>query len=249
MRLTHATLVWFVFVFCATGLLAQMGGSGVASRMPYFKTLHSFGGTDGVYSSAALVQATDGNLYGTTANGGANGDGTIFRITPSGTLTTIYSFCSQPGCADGLEPYGVLIQATTGDLYGTTSHGGTANSGTVFRITPSGTLTTLYTFCSQSNCVDGANPYGGLVQAIDGNLYGTTSHGGTLGVGTVFKITPSGTLTMLYSFCSQNNCMDGIQPYAALVQATDGNFYGTTFYGGDAFFMTAPSSRSLQMAR
>src|ERR1019366_2294682 len=125
------------------------------------------------------------------------------------TLTTIHRFCSQSGCPDGANPSAGLVQATNGDLYGTTQYGGTNNYGTIFKITPGGTLTTLYTFCSQT-CADGAEPFAGLVQAANGDLYGTTIGGGANGNdGTVFKITQGGTLTTLYSFCSQTNCTDG----------------------------------------
>jgi len=200
--------------------------------------------TDGYHAIGGLVQAADGDLYGTTENGGVNcapyGCGTIFKITPSGTLTTIYTFCSQSSpCADGQYPTATMIQATDGDLYGTTSGSvfGPDYNGTVFKITPNGKLTTLYTFCSQPNCTDGWYPYAGLVQATDGNFYGTTTLGGVNcadngGCGTVFKITPSGALTTLYSFCSQNNCTDGSSPSAGLVQATNGVLYGTTTFGG-----------------
>jgi uncharacterized repeat protein (TIGR03803 family) len=209
-------------------------------------TLYSFCSqsecTDGDQPHAGLVQGTDGNLYGTTYYGGANGQGTVFKITPSGTLTTLYSFCSQSGCTDGDDPYAGLVQAADGNFYGTTVSGGANNDGTVFKITPSGTLTTLYSFCSQSGCTDGDQPYAGLVQGTDGNLYGTTYYGGagayesecpdSEGCGTVFKITPGEPPTTLYSFCSQSGCTDGAGPYAGLVQATDGNLYGTTYYGG-----------------
>jgi uncharacterized repeat protein (TIGR03803 family) len=107
------------------------------------------------------------------------------------------------------------------------SAGPTSAAGTVFKITPGGTLTTLYSFCSQSGCADGIQPEAGLVQGTDGNFYGTTAFGGANAEGTVFKITPGGTLTTLYSFCSQSGCTDGIEPEAGLVQA-GGNFYGTT---------------------
>jgi uncharacterized repeat protein (TIGR03803 family) len=203
-------------------------------------TVHSFcsqtGCTDGFEPVAGLVQATDGNLYGTTEYGGANNNngGTVFKITPSGTLTTLYNFCSQGGtaCTDGAHPYAGLVQATDGNFYGTTGIGGTNNNGTVFKITPSGTLTTLHRFCSQSGCTDGYDPQGAFVQGTDGNLYGITAGGGANDNGMVFKITPSGTLTTLYSFCSQSGCTDGANPFAGLVQATDGNFYGTTLGGG-----------------
>src|ERR1039458_8611686 len=153
---------------------------------------------------------------------------------PAQTLTTLYSFCSQSGCPDGYSPYAGLVQATNGDLYGTTYFGGTGNGGTIFKIAPGGTLTTLYSFCSQTNCADGGGPYAGLVQATSGDFYGTTALGGTGGWGTVFKITPGGTLTTLYSFCSQTNCTDGATPYAGLVQDTNGDFYGTTTHKGGA---------------
>src|ERR1017187_6438537 len=155
---------------------------------------------------------------------------------PAQTLTTLYSFCSQSGCTDGNWPEARLVQATNGDLYGTTRYGGVApqnNSGTVFKITLGGTLTTLHRFCSQTNCPDGNLPLAALFQAANGDFYGTTSGGGTSGnYGTVFKITPGGTLTTLHSFCSQTNCTDGEYPFAGLVQATNGDFYGTTSGGG-----------------
>ncbi len=222
--------------------------SGTGTPAQTFTTLHSFDGTDGEDPVAGLVQATDGNLYGTTNQAGADGAGTVFKITPSGTLTTLYSFCSQNSestdCTDGGYPSAGLVQGTDGNFYGTTGARG-ANSyfgGTVFKITPTGTLTTLHEFCSQgasygNPCADGGLPLAGLVQGTDGNLYGTTEIGGAnpcfadsggYGCGTVFKITPGGTLTTLYSFDST----DGALPEAGLIRATDGNIYGTTFYGG-----------------
>ena len=201
----------------------------IASPAQVLTTLHSFAGGDGASPLfAGLVQATDGNFYGTTVAGGAYNSGTVFKISFSGTLTTLHSFNG----ADGAASYAGLVQATDGNFYGTTIAGGASNTGTVFKITPSGTLTTLYSFCSQANCADGTNPRAGLVQAIDGNFYGTTFGGGANDEGTVFKITPSGGLTTLYSFCGQANCADGQHPLAGLIQATDGNFYGTTWYGG-----------------
>ena len=206
-------------------------------------TLHSFNGADGAEPLAAPVQASDGNLYGTTFGGGqgcgANGCGTVFKITPSGTLTTLYAFCSQPGCADGTGPQAGLIQASDGNFYGTTSGGGANNYGTVFKITPSGALTTLHSF----GYADGDSPLGALVQASDGNFYGTTELGGNSGCsfdrgcGTAFKMTPAGTLTTLYVFGP-----DDAFPFAGLVQASDGNFYGTTSYPGTAFKITPSGS-------
>ena len=220
-----------------------------------FTTLHSFSGADGATPwGAALVQAANGNLYGTTYVGGANNVGTVFKITPSGTLTTLYNFCSQSQCTDGAYPAAELVQATNGNLYGTTSAGGAAATigycggggcGTVFKITPSGTLTTLYSFCTQIPCTDGSAPFAGLVQATNGILYGTTYNGGNTGgspncspfngagCGTVFKITPSGTFSTVYRFCPHGGqCTDGSNPTATLVQATNGDLYGTTYLGG-----------------
>ncbi len=189
---------------------------------------------DGRQPYAGLVQGTDGNFYGTTFEGGASDHGTVFKITPGGALTTLYSFCALRNCIDGIGPYAGLVQATDGNFYGTTYEGGAVDYGTVFKITPAGTLTTLYSFCSKTNCADGYIPYATLVQATDGNFYGTTTQGdGAYGNGgTVFKITPSGALTTLYSFCAQAGCTDGTVPQSVLVQATDGNFYGTTQEAG-----------------
>jgi uncharacterized repeat protein (TIGR03803 family) len=215
------------------------GGDGTVYKMTpsgALTTLHSFNGTDGDIPLAVLTQHTNGNLYGTTEAGGTNGEGTVFKMTPSGKLTTLYSYCSQSNCTDGALPYAGLVQGANGNLYGTTYGGGTSGNGTVFEITPSGTLTTLYSFCSQTNCADGSGPEAALVRATDGNFYGTTPLGGSncvnMGCGTVFRITPSGKLTTLYSFCSQSNCTDGAHPYAGLVQDTNGNLYGTTQAGG-----------------
>jgi uncharacterized repeat protein (TIGR03803 family) len=186
-------------------------------------TLHNFNNTDGRTPLGTLLLATDGNFYGTTASGGLIGAGTLFQITPSGTLTTLHNF-SNAG-ADGGLPSGAIIQATDGNLYGTTWTGGTGNFGTVFKSTPRGTLMTLHCFDS----THGALPYAGLVQAIDGDFYGTTEEGGTHNYGTVFKITARGTLTTLHSFLGG---ADGDTPISPLVQATDGNFYGTASYDG-----------------
>ena len=216
----------------AGAAFALCAAAAIALPAQTVTTLFSFDMTDGAGPYAALVQATNGDLYGTAASGGANGNhnyGTVFKITPSGALTTLYSFCSQTApdgeCTDGANPYAALVQATNGDFYGTTVDGGAnGEGGTIFKITPSGTLTTLYSFCSQSGCTDGVQP-AGLVQGANGDFYGTTGRGGVNGEGTVFTITPSGTLTTLYSFCSQGggNCTDGELP-AGLVQATNGDF-------------------------
>jgi len=188
-----------------------------------FTTVHSFDRTDGEQPYGTLVQATNGDLYGTTSLGGTMDGGTVFKITTSGTLTTLYNFCSQSNCTDGEGPEGALVQAN-GNFYGTTLGGGASTFGTVFRITPGGTLTTLHSF----DGVDGVAPRTGLIQATDGNLYGATAQGGANTYGTVFKITPSGTLTTLHNF----DDTDGTDPYSGLMQATSGTLYGTTYEGG-----------------
>jgi uncharacterized repeat protein (TIGR03803 family) len=219
-------------ILCALAMLNAMAG--VDAHAQAFTTLLRFNGTDGANpTQAPLIQAMDGDLYGTTADRGANGGGTVFKITTSGALTTIYSFCSQSGCTDGENPWAALVQAANGDFYGTTENGGDAGYGTVFKITPAGALTTLHSFCSQTQCTDGGDPVG-LVQAGNGDFYGTTGNGGDAGLGTVFKITPSGALTTLYSFCLQTGCPDGYGPQG-LAQGADGNFYGTTFQGGNSY--------------
>ena len=186
--------------------------------------LYSFtGGNDGANPDAGLIQASDGNLYGTTEYGGTNDDGVVFRITTNGALMPLYAFT---GVHDGANPRGALVQASDGNLYGTTENGGTNFEGTVFRIPTTGALTPLYSFTDGH---DGGFPEAALVQAIDGNLYGTTYGGGTNGYGVVFRITTNGALTSLYSF---TNGHDGAYPVAALVQASDGNLYGTTEEGG-----------------
>jgi uncharacterized repeat protein (TIGR03803 family) len=188
-------------------------------------TLWSFtGGSDGASPAAGLVQGSDGNFYGTTSYGGTNGsNGTVFRITPSGSLTTLWSFT---GGSDGGYPTAALVQGSDGNFYGTAPGGGASGAGTVFRITPSGSLTSLWSFTGGS---DGASPAAGLVQGSDGNFYGTAPGGGASGTGTVFRITPSGSLTTLWSFTGGS---DGASPAAGLVQGTDGNFYGTTSGSG-----------------
>jgi uncharacterized repeat protein (TIGR03803 family) len=231
-----------------TSRLALAAAATMALPAATFTTLQSFDVTDGANPGAGLVQVSNGYLYGTAPYGGAHSGGTVFKITPGGALTTVYSFCSLANCTDGKVPFAGLVQATNGYLYGTAVAGGANGYGTVFKITPSGTLTTLYSFCSLANCADGEYPYASLVQATNGDLYGTTTaggpgcstdsrnHYGPAGgggcSGTVFKITPGGVLTTVYNFCSLTDCADGQDPYAGLVQAANGDLYGTTLYGG-----------------
>ncbi len=225
--------MFFICALCGFGV--------IDSPAQTFTTLLNFDGTNGglpLYSS--LVQGTDGNFYGTSEVGGTStnctvGCGTVFKITPAGTLTTLHNFEST----DGSFPVGGLVQATDSNFYGTTYAGGASSNcsggcGTVFKITPTGTFTTLHSF----EGTDGANPEGALLEATNGQFYGTTWAGGTndscqvagVGCGTVFKITPAGTLTMLHSFDGS----DGSYPTGALVQATNGNLYGTADLGGQS---------------
>ena len=187
--------------------------------------LHAFAksGSDGETPYAGLIQGSDGNFYGTTYFGGANGLGTVFKVTPSGTETVLYSFGAGN---DGEHPYAGVTQGSDGNFYGTTYQGGTSGLGAVFKITPSGTETILHSFAGGS---DGANPEAGLILGSDGNFYGDTLQGGASGLGTVFEITPSGTETVLHAFAGSS---DGANPSANLVQGSDGNLYGSTDAGG-----------------
>jgi len=194
-----------------------------------FKTVVNFEGINGAVPNGPLIQGLDGNLYATTSSGGSGNTGTMFKATPSGTLTTLYNFCSKSGCTDGANPTAALVEAIGGNFYGVTRGGGTNSGGTVFGITPAGELRTLYSFCAQTDCADGELPQGLLLDP-DGSLYGTTQNGGASGQGTVFRLVGP-TLTTLYSFCAQPDCADGEVPNG-LVLASDGNLYGTT-QGGD----------------
>ncbi|MGA2544393.1 MAG: choice-of-anchor tandem repeat GloVer-containing protein [Verrucomicrobiota bacterium] len=186
-------------------------------------SLYSFtNGNDGASPNGGLVQGNDGQFYGTTAGGGTSNVGTVFQISPSGALTSLYSFTNGN---DGASPYGGLVQGNEGQFYGTATAGGTNNDGTVFKISASGVLTSLYSFTNGS---DGRDP-NDLVQGSDGNFYGTTVSGGTNNYGTVFKISTNGSLTSLNSFTGGS---DGGYPQAGLAQGSDGKFYGTTYVGG-----------------
>lgn len=203
------------------GLVAFQARAGVT-----LTTLVSFNGTNTPYGAgprAGLVQGADGSFYGTTYHGGTNNAGTIFQLTTNGTLTTLVTLAFDTG---GLPTAG-LIQGQDGNFYGATVIGGSNSYGTIFKLATNGAFATLVSFGN----TNGASPYAGLVQANDGSLYGTTygTVGPPYGYGTIFKLTTSGTFGPLYSFTGTN---DGADPYAGLVQGTDGSLYGTTFYGG-----------------
>jgi uncharacterized repeat protein (TIGR03803 family) len=197
---------------------------------------------DGELPSYALVQGTNGNLYGTTESAGTNCYGTLFEMTYKGAVTVLYSFTNN---INGASPRCALLPSG-GNFYGTTAAGGSNGFGTVFEITSSGQLTSLYSF---TNGLDGATPEGALIKGTDGNLYGTATVGGLNGSGTVFQITPAGKLTPWYSFSplspdSPYYNPDGATP-EALIQGTDGNFYGAAYEGGangtGTIFLLTPS--------
>ncbi len=231
-------------------ILAALGGLTVRADTATMTILHHFGVTNGPYGSLdgsyavqPPIEGSDGNFYGTTYEGGADGNGTVYMMTPQGTLTTLYSFQGY----DGIGPRGLLIE-TNGLFYGTTKQGGinvTAQDlccGTVFTITPQGTLTTLYNFSG----ADGQTADSGLVPSGNGTFYGTTYGGGTATTqyngtaedsygdsvqnppGTVYTITPQGTLTTLHSFSGP----DGANPGKEAIVGANGNLYGTTLFGG-----------------
>jgi uncharacterized repeat protein (TIGR03803 family) len=227
---------------CAVFLVCLAAASAVPAQT--FTTLADFPfqiGSDG--DGPGLVQGIDGNFYGITTEGGAtnsactnNSCGTVFKITPTGTLTILHTFCVHTPCTDGWFP-AWLVRGEDGNFYGTTAFGGAYPAscgngcGTIFRITPTGAFTTLYKFCALANCPDGQFP-GSLAQsfasgggAIYGDFYGVTNEGGANSHGTVFRLTPQGQLTVLYNFCAQTNCTDG-SGGGALIQTVGGNFFG-----------------------
>jgi uncharacterized repeat protein (TIGR03803 family) len=208
-------------------------------------TIYSFcaklGCQDGDDPYAPLTLGSDGNLYGTTQIGGLHKYGTTYVITLAGKFNTLHNFCAETNCVDGASPSS-LIQATDGNFYGVAPTGGTGSycyatgtCGMIFRMTPQGATTALYNFCSQLDCADGYEPRD-IMQAADGNFYGTTAAGGPYatnnysGGGTIFKLTPEGALTTLYSFCSVAGCQYATYS-GGLIQATDGNFYGIVYSG------------------
>jgi len=272
-------------------LVAMSAASATALHAQTFTQLYTYsinsGGYSGILPAGLMSQGQDGNLYGTIQNNGTSNFGTAFNMTTAGKPSAFYDFCFLKGCLDGSTPNGGLTLGTDGSLYGTTVIGGTHNAGTVFRVTPSGKLTTLWSFTAtgtdeaapwnpvfegQDRNFYGTAPgvyqgnYGVLykvtpkrkltvlhsftfkdgddpnlpTQGTDGNFYGTTLYGDPAtcpgyraGCGVVYKVTPAGKLSVLWSFKGGlNNPPDGATPVGVLTQGYDGNFYGTTFYGG-----------------
>lgn len=225
-RIKAATLVLLALAFCLLGLAP------VAQASATFTKLVSFNYTNGLFA-VGLIQASDGNFYGTTYGGGVTNDygpGTIFRMTPDGQLTTLYQFYGT----NGENPTSGLVQDQNGDFYGTTIFGGNGNLGTIYRLTADGNFTNLLKF----NGSNGAHPAGRLMQGRDGNFYGTTQDGGFTGpingitypggLGTLFQLTTNGALNTLLFF----NFTNGASPRCELVQSADGSIYGTTSAGG-----------------
>lgn len=207
----------------ATSSEAVLSVASVATPGVSISTLYSFtGGYDGGNPNG-LMQSTNGLFYGTTQNGGTNFAGTVFQMCTNGSVGSRYSFT---GGNDGANPFDTLAQGTDGNFYGTSFQGGPYDNGTIFKITPDGALTTLFAF----NITNGDLPHAGLTLGVDTNFYGTSYQGGAYGRGTVFRTTTNGAQTILYSFSGGS---DGSQPAAGLVQGSDGNFYGTTYKGGD----------------
>jgi len=209
-----------------------------------YQVLHSF--NQGTLSSAGpLVLDASGNLYGMTGYGGKYGAGALYRLAAgTWTETTLHNFCAEANCADGNNGSGRLAIDAAGNLFGTTFFGGSGSvcpdtdygCGVAFERTAGGTYSVIYNFCSLSDCTDGIEPYAGMILDAGGNLLGTTLNGGT-GTGnggTVFKLSPGAvwTETVLYNFCSVQNCKDGDEPGASLIMDAEGDLYGTTFFGG-----------------
>lgn len=212
--------------FYGTTYVGGLNGAGTVFKITATgqeTVLWNFGsGTDGQKPFGSVVLGQDGNLYGTTSEGGAYGGGTVFKLTPAGVETVLWAFGAG---TDGKSPKGRLLQANDGNFYGTTESGGALTFGAVYKSTPSGVETVLYSFAFGT---DGQGPEG-LTQAPDGDLFGITIGGGSYSVGTAFKITTSGVETQLWTF---GNGSDGRNPDAAPLLGADGNFYGVTGNGG-----------------
>jgi uncharacterized repeat protein (TIGR03803 family) len=217
------------FIAAALGLVTAVAAAQLAQAGSANANLTSVLGLASITSAGTAFRGdpllgSDGNFYLSTSSGGANALGAIVQVTPAGVGTVLYSFAG--GDADSALPFAGLMQASDGNLYGTSYYGGPKSGGTVYRVTPAGVYTSLYTF---TNASQGAYyPYAGLVQGPDGALYGSTLRGGTKDQGTVYRITTDGSFSVLFNFTGP----DGANPEGTLIVGKDGALYGTTLIGG-----------------
>jgi uncharacterized repeat protein (TIGR03803 family) len=177
--------------------------------------------------AGSVTRVSDGDFYGISSFGGTNNSGNLFRISSSGQLTVLYNFCSQALCADGEAPQALPVEGDDGSLYGTTFLGGANNNGVIYRLTPDGTYTVLYSFCSLSGCADGSSP-SALVLDASGTMYGTHFDYGRYLSGNIFEVTAEDDYSLFFNFDRK----DGWGPSSALIVANDGNLYGETEGGG-----------------
>jgi uncharacterized repeat protein (TIGR03803 family) len=211
----------------STGTFIKVTPAGTLTVLHFFDGSTVSVNPDGCYPVGVPLQASDGNFYGTAQSCGEDSHGLIasgmaYKITPAGVFTALHGF--DGGATDGAQPTGTLIQGSDGNLWGTTNQGGQTGSGTIFKMTLAGAVTVLYQFSGCGTGTIGCNPYAGLVQGTDGNYYGVAEGGGTNGQGIVFRVAPSGVLTVLHNF---NETVDnGGYPRLPLTLGTDGNFYG-----------------------
>lgn len=196
------------------------------------RVLHSFAGRKGDgCEPLGVVMDSNGNLFGDTYSCGSNSFGTVFEVTVDGAEKVLYSFCPQSGCLDGQSPSGRVVVDSAGNVYGTTTYGGSTGygQGTVFKVAPDGTETVIHSFGSVE--MDGYYPLGGVTADAAGNLFGT-AQGGVYGRGVVFKVATDNTESILYSFCARYSCTDGADPTSSVIVDAAGNVYGTTYDGG-----------------
>jgi uncharacterized repeat protein (TIGR03803 family) len=211
------------------------------------KALYSFcsqiGCAEGSVPLGGLILDSAGNIFGVANLGGTQGEGAVFELSPTGTKYTygvIYSFCSLQTCTDGIRPGAGLALDPLGNLYGTTTRSGTHDEGTLFELFPSVGkfgFSVLYQFCGDANCADGADPEAALTLDDSGNLYGTTAQGGSAQAGAVFELSPAQSgwsQDVLYSFCSEAGCKDGLVPKSRVFLDASGNIFGTTVAGGSS---------------
>jgi len=215
------------FLGCANygcGIVFKLDASGKQTMLYSFTGDTQNGGIDGANPWSTLLRDASGNLYGTTSLGGASGFGTVFKLDSAGNETLIHNFAGP----EGAYPYAGLIADTSHNLYGTAYEGGTSHVGTIFKMDKTGAVTALHSFSGSS---DGAFPSAGVIRDKTGNLYGITTQGGPLNLGTVFELSSGGTETILHSFAGGQQ---GVAPEAGLVLDKAGNLYGTTYYGGNS---------------